>query len=85
MLRHTSQNIRTEIFFKASVQKPKVLIPKSILDILKFGVMTDKDPEKERAGNNKERRTKALKKQVLSTRLAAIKLCNKGQSVHFML
>lgn len=47
--------------------------------------MSDKDPEKERSGNNKERRKKALKKQVLSTRLAATKLYNKGQSVHFML
>jgi len=33
------QNIRTEFFLKVTVQKAKILIPKLILNVLKFGVI----------------------------------------------
>lgn len=46
--RHTSQNIRNEFIFKVSVQKPKILIPNFILKILQFGIISNKDPEKDR-------------------------------------
>lgn len=46
--RHTSQNIRNEFIFKVSVQKPKTLIPNFILKFLQFGIISNKDPEKER-------------------------------------
>lgn len=66
------------------MQKPKIPVSKVILNILKFGVMSNKDPEKTRSGSNKGRGTKALKKQMRSKSLVATKLYNKGQSNHFI-